>query len=131
MTLESNRQRPVDGVMTGSDSAGGQGALGGRVDRATGPDAIRTGRARRPLHCVGLGRVHLSVPQDRAGADLRHALPERRGQDDELDACIAKCVPAELSACDLVRSAENQLGTHDDAQQGSRIVERTSPEVDA
>lgn len=99
--------------------------------RAEPAGPYRHGSRPRSLHCVGLGRVHLSVPQDRAGADLRHALPERRGQDDELDACIAECVPAELSACDLVRSAENQLGTHDDAQQGSRIAERTSPEVDA
>ena len=102
-----------------------------RYERTEAAGNYRNGYRPRTLNCLGLGRLTLTVPRDRAGSYQSQVLPERRGQDDELEAFISECFLAGLSTRDLSRITEKHLGKRYDSKQVSRIVERASTEVDA
>lgn len=103
-----------------------------RYERRDRPGAnTRNGHRSRLLNLLGLGPVPLAVPRDRAGTYQSQWLPERRGQDEALEALVAECFLAGLSTRDLARITEKHLGKRYDSKQVSRMVARASQEVDA
>jgi transposase-like protein len=104
----------------------------GRYEPVRTPNAnYRNGRRPRKLNLFGLGRVQIDVPRDRAGTFRSQLLPERKGQDAELEAMIAECFLAGLSTRDISRISAKHFGKRYDSKQVSRIVERASAEMDA
>jgi putative transposase len=71
------------------------------------------------------------VPRDRKGELESQWLPERKGQDPELEAFLAEAFLAGLSTRDLARISEKHLGHKYDSKQISRIVGRATTELEA
>ncbi len=97
----------------------------------TNQDNYRNGYRPRGINFFGLGELQLSVPRDRKGAFESQWLPERKGQDAELEAFLAEAFLAGLSTRDLARISEKHLGHKYDSKQISRIVARATTELEA
>ena len=75
--------------------------------------------------------MELRIPRDRQGEFESQWLPERKGQDAELEAFLAEAFLAGLSTRDLARISEKHLGQKYDSKQVSRIVARATTELEA
>jgi len=104
---------------------------GRHVPLAADQDNYRNGYRPRRINFFGLGELELKVPRDRKGEFQSHWLPERRGQDPELEAFLAEAFLAGLSSRDLARISEKHLGHKYDSKQISRIVGRATTELEA
>jgi transposase-like protein len=71
------------------------------------------------------------VPRDRQGEFASQWLPERKGQDAELEASLAEAFLAGLLTRDLARISEKHLGHKYDSKQISRIVSRATQELES
>ena len=71
------------------------------------------------------------MPRDRQGEFESKRLPERKGQDPELEAFLAEGFLAGLSTRDLARISEKHLGHKYDSKQISRIVSRATKELES
>lgn len=91
----------------------------------------RNGYRPRRINFFGLGEIELRVPRDREGAFESEWLPERKGQDPELEAFLAEAFLAGLSTRDLARITDKHLGQKYDSKQISRIVARATGELEA
>jgi putative transposase len=91
----------------------------------------RNGYRPRGINFFGLGEMELQVPRDRNGEFESKWLPERKGQDPELEAFLAEAFLAGLSTRDLARISEKHLGQKYDSKQVSRIVARATTELEA
>src|SRR5207247_9699281 len=100
-----------------------------RLDQ--GHDNYRNGYRPRRINFFGLGEIELKVPRDRQGEFTSQWLPERKGQDPELEAFLAEAFLAGLSTRDLARITEKHLGQKYDSKQVSRIVARATTELEA
>src|SRR5438552_7294080 len=117
------------------------GLLGGERDEFLGRgrhqpldeehDNYRNGYRPRRINFFGLGKLELKVPRDRKGEFESAWLPERKGQDPELEAFLAEAFLAGLSTRDLARITEKHLGQKYDSKQVSRIVARATTELEA
>src|SRR5438445_176527 len=96
-----------------------------------GHDNYRNGYRPRRINFFGLGKIELKVPRDRKGELESQWLPERKGQDPELEAFLAEAFLAGLSTRDLARISEKHLGHKYDSKQISRIVGRATTELEA
>lgn len=94
-------------------------------------DNYRNGYRPRTINFFGLGRIGLRVPRDRKGEFESAWLPERKGQDPELEAFLAETFLAGCSTRDLARITEKHLGQKYDSKQISRIVARASQDLEA
>ena len=99
-----------------------------RLDQ--GHDNYRNGYRPRRINFFGLGEIELKVPRDRQGEFTSQWLPERKGQDPELEAFLAEAFLAGLSTRDLARISEKHLGHKYDSKQISRIVARATTELE-
>jgi putative transposase len=97
----------------------------------TKQDNYRNGYRPRGINFLGLGELELSVPRDRKGDFQSQWLPDRKGQDAELEAFLAEAFLAGLSTRDLARISEKHLGHKYDSKQISRIVARATTELEA
>ena len=97
----------------------------------TKQDNYRNGYRPRGINFFGLGELQLSVPRDRNGEFESKWLPDRKGQDAELEAFLAEAFLAGLSTRDLARISEKHLGHKYDSKQISRIVARATTELEA
>lgn len=104
---------------------------GRHVPLDEGHDNYRNGYRSRGINFFGLGEIALQVPRDRKGEFESRWLPERRGQDPELEAFLAEAFLAGLSTRDLARISEKHLGHKYDSKQISRIVARATTELEA
>lgn len=104
---------------------------GRHVPLDEGHDNYRNGYRPRGINFFGLGEIALQVPRDRKGEFESRWLPERRGQDAELEAFLAEAFLAGLSTRDLARISEKHLGHKYDSKQISRIVARATTELEA
>ena len=93
-------------------------------------DNYRNGFRPRKLNLLGLGTIELRVPCDRKGEFHSRWLPERKGQDEELEAFLAEVFLAGLSTRDLARISEKHLGHKYDSKQVSRIVARATEDLE-
>jgi putative transposase len=93
-------------------------------------DNYRNGYRPRKINFFGLGEVELRIPRDRQGEFESQWLPERKGQDAELEAFLAEAFLAGLSTRDLARISEKHLGHKYDSKQVSRIVARATTELE-
>ena len=93
-------------------------------------DNYRNGYRPRKINFFGLGEIELRVPRDRQGEFASEWLPERKGQDAELEAFLAEAFLAGLSTRDLARITEKHLGQKYDSKQVSRIVARATTELE-
>ena len=93
-------------------------------------DNYRNGYRRRKINFFGLGEIELRVPRDRQGEFESRWLPERKGQDAELEAFLAEAFLAGLSTRDLARISEKHLGHKYDSKQISRIVSRATKDLE-
>jgi putative transposase len=93
-------------------------------------DNYRNGYRRRKINFFGLGEIELRVPRDRQGEFESKWLPERKGQDAELEAFLAEGFLAGLSTRDLARISEKHLGHKYDSKQISRIVSRATQDLE-
>ena len=73
----------------------------------------------------------MRVPRDRQGKFHSAGWPQRKGQDEQLEAFLAEAFLAGLSTRDLARSAEKHGGHKYDSPQVSRIVARASEDFEA
>ncbi|MGH9440038.1 MAG: transposase [Terriglobia bacterium] len=73
-------------------------------------DNYRNGYRPRKINFFGLGEVELRVPRDRKGEFESPWLPERKGQDAELEAFLAEAFLAGLSTRDRARISAKHLG---------------------
>src|SRR6266699_390864 len=80
-------------------------------------DNYRNGYRPRGINFFGLGEIALQVPRDRKGEFESQWLPERKGQDAELEAFLAEAFLAGLSTRDLARISEKHLGHKYDSKQ--------------
>jgi len=96
-----------------------------------GHDNYRNGYRPRRINFFGLGKIELKVPRDRKGELESQWLPERKGQDPELEAFLAEAFLAGLSTRDLARISEKHPGHKYDSKQISRIVGRATTELEA
>ncbi|MDE3178353.1 MAG: IS256 family transposase [Acidobacteriota bacterium] len=94
-------------------------------------DNYRNGYRPRTINFFGLGRIQLRVPRDRKGEFESAWLPERKGQDPELESFLAEVFLAGCSTRDLARVTEKHLGQKYDSKQISRIVARASTDLEA
>ena len=94
-------------------------------------DNYRNGYRPRTINFFGLGEIELRLPRDRNGEFESKWLPERKGQDPELEAFLAEAFLAGLSTRDLARISEKHLGQKYDSKQVSRIVARATTELEA
>ena len=94
-------------------------------------DNYRNGYRPRKINFFGLGTLELRVPRDRKGKFESAWLPERKGQDPELEAFLAEAFLAGCSTRDLARITEKHLGRKYDSKQISRIVARASQGLEA
>src|SRR5437763_10439677 len=99
-----------------------------RLDQ--GHDNYRNGYRPRRINFFGLGEIELKVPRDRQGEFTSQWLPERKGQDPELEALLAEAFLAGLSTRDLARISEKHLGHKYDSKQISRIVSRATKDLE-
>jgi putative transposase len=90
----------------------------------------RNGYRPRKLNLFGLGELELRVPRDRKGEFESELLPERKGQDPELEAFLAEVFLAGCSTRDLERISAKYLGQKYDSKQISRIVARATTELE-
>lgn len=98
---------------------------------ATGANPnYRNGNRPRKLNLFGLGPLKLEVPRDRQSTFQSQLLPRRKGQDAEFENLIAECWLAGLSTHDISRLTAKHFGQRYDSKQVSRIVERTTVELD-
>ena len=104
---------------------------GRHVPLDEGHDNYRNRYRPRGINFFGLGEIALQVPRDRKGEFESRWLPERRGQDAELEAFLAEAFLAGLSTRDLARISEKHLGHKYDSKQISRIVARATTELEA
>jgi putative transposase len=93
-------------------------------------DNYRNGYRRRKINFFGLGKIELRVPRDRQGEFESRWLPERKGQDAELEAFLAEAFLAGLSTRDLARISAKHLGHKYDSKQISRIVSRATKDLE-
>src|SRR2546423_14841996 len=93
-------------------------------------DNYRNGYRPRRINFFGLGEIELKVPRDRQGEFTSQWLPERKGQDAELEAFLAEAFLAGLSTRDLARISEKHLGHKYDSKQISRIVSRATKDLE-
>jgi putative transposase len=93
-------------------------------------DNYRNGYRGRKINFFGLGEIELRVPRDRQGEFESKWLPERKGQDAELEAFLAEAFLAGLSTRDLARISEKHLGHKYDSKQISRIVLRATKDLE-
>ena len=93
-------------------------------------DNYRNGYRPRWINFFGLGKMEFKVPRDRKGEFESAWLPERKGQDPELEALLAESFLAGLSTRDLARISEKYLGQRYDSKQVSRIVSRATTELE-
>lgn len=91
----------------------------------------RNGYRPRKINVFGLRSIDLRIPRDRKGELNSEWLPERKGQDAELEAFLAEAFLAGLSTRDLARISEKHLGQKYDSKQASRIVARATAELEA
>jgi putative transposase len=103
---------------------------GRQVRLDEGHDNYRNGYRPRWMNFFGLGKIQLKVPRDRQGEFESAWLPERKGQDAELEAFLAESFLAGLSTRDLARISEKYLGQRYDSKQISRIVCRATTELE-
>jgi putative transposase len=104
----------------------------GRYEPLSGKEGnYRNGYRRRGINFFGLGRIELRVPRDRKGEFSSAWLPERKGQDPELEAFLAETFLAGCSTRDLARITEKHLGKKYDSKSISRIVVRASQDLEA
>jgi putative transposase len=104
----------------------------GRHDRLDEKhDNYRNGYRPRTINFFGLGRIELRVPRDRKGEFSSAWLPERKGQDPELESFLAEVFLAGCSTRDWARITEKHLGRKYDSKQISRIVARASQDLEA
>lgn len=96
----------------------------------SGHDNYRNGYRPRKINLLGLGEMDLRVPRDRQGEFTSEWLPERKGQDVEVEAFLAEAFLAGLSTRDLARITEKHLGQKYDSKQVSRIVGRATTELE-
>src|SRR5437879_9655357 len=82
-----------------------------------GHDNYRNGYRPRRINFFGLGKIELKVPRDRKGELESQWLPERKGQDPELEAFLAEAMLAGLSTRDLGWISEKHLGHQSDSRQ--------------
>ena len=75
-----------------------------------GHDNYRNGYRPRRINFFGLGKIELKVPRDRKGELESPWLPERKGQDPELEAFLAEAFLAGLSTRDLRGSRRSTWG---------------------
>ena len=94
-------------------------------------DNYRNGYRPRRINFFGLGDIALEVPRDRKGEFESPWLPERKGQDPELEALLGEAFLAGLSTRDLARISEKHLGHKYDSKQSARIVGRATTELEA
>ena len=94
-------------------------------------DNYRNGYRPHKLNLLGLGGIELRLPRDRKGEFHSAWLPERKGQDGELEAFLAEAFLAGLSTRDLARISERHLGHKYDSKQVSRIVARATEDLEA
>jgi putative transposase len=94
-------------------------------------DNYRNGYRPRRINFFGLGEIALQVPRDRKGEFESAWLPDRKGQDPELEAFLAEVFLAGCSTRDLARISEKHLGHKYDSKQISRIVARASADLEA
>ena len=104
---------------------------GRHVPLAVEQDNYRNGYRPRRSNFFGLGEIELKVPRDRKGEFQSQWLPERKGQDAELEGFLAEAFLAGLSTRDLARISEKPLGHRYDSKQISRIVARATSELQA
>src|SRR5207237_1410658 len=100
-----------------------------RLDQ--GHDNYRNGYRPRRINFFGLGEIELKVPRDRQGEFTSQWLPERKGQDPELEAFLAEAFLAGLSTRDLARISEKHLAHKYDSKQISRIVPQAMTGLEA
>src|SRR5687767_5607294 len=100
-----------------------------KLDEAHGN--YRNGYRTRKINFFGLGVVEVRVPRDRNGEFQSALLPERKGQDPELEELLAEAFLAGLSTRDLARISGKHLGHRYDSKQISRIVARATTELEA
>jgi len=91
----------------------------------------RNGYRPRRINFFGLGEVELKVPRDRKGEFQSQWLPERKGQDPELEAFLAEAFLAGLSTHKPSADLGEAAGHKYDSKQISRIVGRASTELEA
>jgi len=94
-------------------------------------DNYRNGYRRRKINFFGLGEIELRVPRDRQGEFESKWLPERKGQDAELEAFLAEAFLAGLSTRDLASISAKHLGHKYDSKQISRIVSRATKDLES
>lgn len=94
-------------------------------------DNYRNSYRRRTINFFGLGRIELRVPRDRKGEFASAWLPDRKGQDPELEAFFAETFLAGCSTRDLARITAKHLGQKYDSKQISRMVARASQDLEA
>ena len=103
-----------------------------RYEPTTGHNPnYRNGYRPRKLNLFGLGCAKLKIPRDRDGTFKTQLLPDRKGQDEALEAMIADCFLAGLSTRDISRVSAKHFGKRCDSKQVSRIVARATTEMDA
>lgn len=119
----------VNGLLEGE----GDEFLGRGRRQALDPehDNYRNGYRPRKINFFGLGESELRVPRDRRRAFISEWLPERKGQDAELEAFLAEAFLAGLSTRDLARITEKHRGQKYDSKQVSRIVARATTELES
>lgn len=94
-------------------------------------DNYGDGYRSRRINFFGLGQLELKVPRDRNGEFCSGWLPEGKGQDAELESFLAEVFLAGCSTRDLARITEKHLGPRYDSKQISRIVARSSQDLEA
>ena len=104
---------------------------GRHVPLAVEQDNYRNGYRPRRSNFFGLGEIELKVPRERKEKFQSQWLPERKGQDAELEGFLAEAFLAGLSTRDLARISEKPLGHRYDSKQISRIMARATSELQA
>ncbi len=94
-------------------------------------DNCRNGYRPRRINFFGLGKIELRVPRGRQGCFESEWLPERKGQDPELEGFLAEAFLAGLSTRDPARITEKHLEQKYDSKEISRIVSRATGELEA
>ena len=103
----------------------------GRHEPLSGKEGnYRNGYRRRGINFLGLGRIELRVLRDGKGEFSSAWLPERKGQDPEVEAFRAEVFGACCSTRDWAGITEKPLGQKYDSKQISRIVVRASQDLE-
>lgn len=91
----------------------------------------RNGYRPRKINLFGLCNIDLRMPRDQKWKFHSKWLPERQGQDAELETFLAEEFLAGLSRRDLARITEKHLGQKYDSKQVSRTIGRATTELEA